>query len=383
MANTEGIIFADLFITSKDQFINFFIQHYSQNQQIIDTCIQELETVLTLYKTKTVTPDMAENFRISWNKFEKIVLLNQEDLQLLVAYRGAGGKNGEFSQIIKQEQVEGKGTGIGASYGINTGHQLIKDSIAALRASEIEKFLQYHLNGLLNQLESTISKNEAFILHSYHEYQLNIAYQNNEEHLTGLKWRTAFYGGGVSEASINSYYFGGRGLGKVYDAFMNHMANKETEIFDYLKSGGRVTDGNTSFIKHRKTSVYVEENKIGPQGNFPQLLKDSTNHTGWYTGGDIVIVNPNTMSVVYNIQLKTTTENKPSVFGERVEQIRTFLKGFQLLTPTQKAEKIFDFMLTSISNKDAFNNLPQEDIESFLDQELTSKLQNFQVSLLC
>jgi hypothetical protein len=31
------------------------------------------------------------------------------------------------------------------------------------------------------------------------------------------------------------------------------------------------------------------------------------------------------MSIVYNIQLKTTTENKASVFGEKISAIRTFI----------------------------------------------------------
>ena len=89
MANIEGIIFADLFINSKDQFIEFFTQHYSQNQKIIDSCINDLSNVLTLYSTKAITPVMAQEFKTSWNNFEKNVLLNQNDLQLLVSYRGS------------------------------------------------------------------------------------------------------------------------------------------------------------------------------------------------------------------------------------------------------------------------------------------------------
>ena len=375
MAVFEGILFADTFISSKDQFINFFVQHYTQNQKIIDTCINTLNQVLIQYTTKAVTPDMAAAFKVAWNNFEKQVLLNQTDLQIIVAYRGEGGKNGQFSQILKQEDIEGKGIGIGASYGINAGHDLVKDSIQALNASKIEEFLQFHLNGLLNQLESSISHDEAVTLHKYHTEQLNAFYQTKGKHLTGLRWRVPFYGGGNGEMkAINNYYYGGRGLGKVYDAFMNHMANKETQIFNYLRSGGKSEANNISLITHRTTTVYTEENEIGPSGHFPQLLKDSTNHTGWYTGGDIIIVNPETMSIVYNIQLKTTTANKPSVFGERIEQIRAFLKGFQELTPEQKAEKIFNFMLTSISNHDVINKMPQEDIEALVEKEVMNKL---------
>ena len=106
MAVFEGILFADTFISSKDQFINFFVQHYVQNQKIIDTCINTLNQVLIQYTTKAVTPEMAEAFKLAWNNFEREVLLNQTDLQIIVAYRGEGGKNGQFSQILKQEDID-------------------------------------------------------------------------------------------------------------------------------------------------------------------------------------------------------------------------------------------------------------------------------------
>lgn len=366
----EGIIFSDLFITNKEMFVNFFASFYVENQEKIDKCILNLSQVLTQYTTKTVTEAMATSFKKAWDDFEHIVLLNEQDLQLIVAYRGADGRDGQFSQIIKQSDVEGTAiTGAGKQYGINAGHDLIKDSIKSLEASQIESFLQFHLNGLLNQLDKTITRGEAYLLHLYHTAQLAMLYQKHDEiHLTGVLWRSAFYGGS------NSSYYGGQGLGKVYDAFMNHMANKETNIFNYLQSGGMSQAGSINALTHRNTTVYTEENEIGPGGNFPQLLKDSTNHTGWYTGGDIVIINPETMGVVYNIQLKTTTANKPSVFGERVEKIRKFLKGFQELTPRQKGERIFDFLLTSISNYDAFNSIMQEDIDEIITKQLQEKI---------
>lgn len=371
----EGIIFSDLFITNKEMFVNFFASFYVENQEKIDKCILNLSQVLTQYTTKTVTEAMATSFKKAWDDFEHIVLLNEQDLQLIVAYRGAGGRDGQFSQIIKQSDVEGTAiTGAGKQYGINAGHDLIKDSIKSLEASQIESFLQFHLNGLLNQLDKSITRGEAYLLHKYHTAQLNMIYAEHDEiHLTGVLWRAAFYGDMISNTG-KSFYFSGQGLGKVYDAFMNHMANKETNIFNYLQSSGMNQAGSINALTHRNTTVYTEENEIGPGGNFPQLLKDSTNHTGWYTGGDIVIVNPETMGVVYNIQLKTTTVNKPSVFGERVEKIRKFLKGFQELTPRQKGERIFDFLLTSISNYDAFNSIMQEDIDEIITKQLQEKI---------
>ena len=148
MASTEGIIFSDLFITNKDMFIDFFEQYYLENQIQLDLVINKLNQVLTEYQTKQVTSAMASSFKEAWSDFQQYVLLNTQDLQLIVAYRGYQGKDATFSQIVKQSDVEGV---VNGTYGINTGNDLIKDSMESLRAQQVEKFLQLHLNGFLNQ----------------------------------------------------------------------------------------------------------------------------------------------------------------------------------------------------------------------------------------
>lgn len=365
MANNQGIIFKDIFINNKEMFVDIFESYYVKNKAILDPIIEEVQSVLKKYNTKNITPAMATEFKAAWSQFEKYVLLNEGDLQLLVAYRGHSGLNAQFSQILSQAQVEGSTkTKYGNQYGIQAGHDLVRDSIAANQASEIEKFLQKHLNDLLNQLETPIAHNEAYLLHRYHTDCLSSFFQEEDEaHLTGVRFREAFY------SKNAGHYFGGQGLGQVYDAYMNHMANKETWIYDYLQSGGmNVAPGGARFANHGDSTVYVEEGEVFQNANFPRLLKNSKNHTGWYTGGDIVIVNPETMSIVYNIQLKTTTANNASVFAERVEKIRSFINKFVNDSPRQKGERIFDFFLTSVSNEAAFNAVPQKDIDKLLEE---------------
>lgn len=368
MAETTGIIFSDLFISDRQFFIDFFTSYYQENQSILEPIVFNLQQVLKKYTFQQVTENMAAEFKKCWDEFQQKVLLNSQELQLLVAYRGQGGENGEFSRIVPQSEVEETAlTKRGREYGINAGNQLIRDSIAALRGSKVEQFLQHHLNTFLRHLDSQINKNEAAILHRYHTDQLNQYYAQKGRHLTNVHWREAFFGGN------NSSYFGGRGLGKAYDAFMNHMANKEKGIYDYLRSNGKI-DEEFNLKINENTSVYIEENRIGPYGHYPQLLKNAMNTIGWYTGGDIVIVNPETMQVVYNIQLKTTTAKKASVFAERVGALRTFIDKFVSTPITQKAENLFNFLLTEISNSDDFNQLPQKTINAIIEQNLTSKL---------
>lgn len=378
MANIEGIIFADLFITNKNLFIDFFTQYYTEYSSYINTAILNLNTVLTKYTTQTVTAASAAEFEAAWNEFQTIVLMNNQNLQLLVAYRGQSGLNAQFSQILDQSSVMGVGkTSYGTAYGINAGNQLVRDSIKYLEASKVEEFLQKHLNDLLNQLDSSIGKKEAHLLHQYHTDCLNSYFKyDSEASLTGLKWREAFY------STNDGFYFGGRGLGQVYDAFMNHLANYKPDFYNYLATGG-MNDINDFIDTEPNNTVYLEEGQVYKSGHFPKLLSDSRNHVGWYTGGDIIIVNPETMSIVYNIQLKTTTANKASIFGEKISAIRTFITQLMgAMNPQQMAEQLFDFLLTSVSNRNDFNTMPQKEVDKLLTDQLQIKLtQQLQIKL--
>lgn len=355
----QGILFSDIFINNKKIFVDFFSQYYIKNQTKIDTVANKLFVVLKKYTTQTVTPSMAEEFQSAWEEFEKYVLLNNKDLDLIVSYRGADGSSSTFSQIIPQKMVEGTvQTQYGKRYGIESGNQLIKDSMAQLKATEVEKFLQEHLQGLLNQLEKPIVKNEAFLIHKYHSNFLSKEFQAKGKHLTNKKFREVFY------SQNASFYFGGQGMGQVYDAFMNHIADKKQEVYTYLRFNGLVKDMRS--LQKSSGTVYTEEGEVEKGANFPKLLSDSRNKIGWYTGGDILIINPKTMDIVYNIQLKTTGKNVQSVFGEKISAMREFIIAFVNDTPEEKGERIFTFFSTSVSNHTEFNNVLQKDIDKIL-----------------
>lgn len=349
---TQGIIFKDLFINNQDIFVDYFTDYYKKNQKVLDKYIIDLNSVLNKMN-KVISVKNAEEFKIAWNNFQKYILLNNNKLEVLVSFRGEGGKNAEYSKIFPQEYIEANG-------GINTGNELVKETMTQVKALQIEEYLNKHLNGFIDQLYSKISSDEAKNIRQYHNKFLPKWFSKGS-HLTGERWQDIWY----------SNYYSGQGLGKAYDAFMNHIANYNKQVFNYLSSNGK--NDNLQLPMIENDSVFIEEKGVTPNGNFAKLLYDSTNTISWYTGGDIVIVDKDTMQVVYNIQLKTTTKNKLSVFNIKIEKLKKFLKNFEELSPEQKAKKLFKEFSTSISNYNEFENVSQQTINGILKKGLGVK----------
>ena len=147
--------------------------------------------------------------------------------------------------------------------------------------------------------------------------------------------------------------------GKIADAFLNHLGNMHRAIF----TGGIETI--TPFTR----SVKEEE---GP--HFLQLLADSANNAGWWTGGDLILVNNN--QVIANIQLKTILNTSDSSVGtirtteilNQVQQLRDFIekdvvynrdKFANIMYDTFKTSAIFDKVSKKIT-EDAVEIVRQE-----------------------
>lgn len=363
MAEVTGIIYNDIFFASKDQFMQHFISYYKEHKAMVDNVAAKLSSILNSMK-KTVTEASAEQFSIAWKEFQQVVLLNKQPLQLLVAYRGSQGKLDQISAIINQEDVEEYGKG---RYGINTDSEKLKEEAKQIvRARKVEQFLQRHLNGFINALYRKATTKEAEILHEYHSNLIQKEYAEHYDHITDKRFQEIFYG----TRGQGSQYWGGRGLGNVYDAFMNHVANHEKFIFNFLSAQGR-TVVNFNFPR---TSVFTEEGGITPTSHLPQLLHDSLNSIGWYTGGDIVIVNPKTMEVVYNIQLKSTGKNINTTFEIHIAELKGIIDMFtKAKTPEEKAQWLFEKMKTSVSNFSELEHVIEQDTYNIVEQTLKSR----------
>ena len=372
----EGINFGDIFINNKTLFINLFTQYYKQNSKNIEMAINQLYTLLSKGEMKSaalVTEATANAFNEKWQTFRSTVLLLTQPQQLLVLYRGAKGAVEQISDIVDQSAVMGSGqqslNQAQTTYGIKSGDLYSKELKTAAKANKVEQFLQKHIEDFANYLEKPITKSEAHKLHAYHSRMLLPKYQKGEEHLTGELWRRPFYG------DSNGQYYSGRGLGQVYDAFMNHIANYQTALYKAL-SKGTVEGISTNLLQVHKT-VVEEEGGVNKASNFPRLLHESKNNISWYSGGDIIIVDKNSMAVAYNIQLKSTGKNIQSIFGVRVAQLRAFIeKLYATNTPEQKAEILYQNLLTTISNRRDFDQTPQKTIDTIVKEQFVNKFSN-------
>ena len=67
--STTGIIFADIFVNSKDIFIEYFTQYYSENKTEIDSAINELSLCLESITSKKLTIESSERFHKAWKQF--------------------------------------------------------------------------------------------------------------------------------------------------------------------------------------------------------------------------------------------------------------------------------------------------------------------------
>lgn len=381
MAQIQGIIFKDIFVAHKEDFIRYFMQYYEQNSTAIQTAIKELDKALPL-EGGLGNKEIANKFFVAWENFEKVVLGNVGDLQLMVGYRDpSSSTKGDIhlSQVIPQKSAT-----IGAV--IDAGSGAVRDAMRWVQQQEsarkAETSLREHLNGFLQTLYKHHLQREDI------RYLINVepspipdkwwsakradgsAIRLSEE-LTGRNWQDIFY----------ENYYSGQGLGQAYDAYMNHVANHHRAFYDYLATSG--LNSSSVNIPILNTSVYEEEGGIS--GNFPYLLNESLNTTGWYTGGDIVIVDPETMSVVYNIQLKTTRDTHeavhqtgsqkgekyiafPAKFNVAIGKIRLLIRGghdsfakkthiglLMMDSARAMAEELYEVFLTSISNSNEFD----------------------------
>lgn len=358
----EGIIFAG-FLLSKNEFIEIYKQYAST---IMVDLNRELEALLTNYNNLTANAIYTQWDIIQKKYFAPITIMGVS-LPSADILAGGGEEKYEFSAISPEIGVLG-------------GNNLIFNKIMQFKQlDEVQNILNLHYNGLVNSINSnTMNKEEAKKLHIYLYYQMakqkiyatqyksknstksyKRSIQRYKEDYTGQPYSKIY--GAIKGAQLS---------GKQLDAFFNHMGGHHPDIFD---ASGQMSVSVVSKAFSLNKTVYAEEG-----AHFMDLLLESLNTTPWYTGGDIVVIDE-TGAVIYNIQLKSST-NRNARFNIATKQLKkqilTITQAFQSQNIIQAAEAIYEALKTNSANEiqtkdEQYFQRIQENIAKHFEKQIT------------
>lgn len=160
------------------------------------------------------------------------------------------------------------------------GAKLLKEKVLQEELSDI---LSNHLTNFIKEVETyKFTKKE---IKEFFNDDIFLNYTTKRE--MGSRARDSDYNLKYIIYGNNPQY-----LGQIADAFLNHIGNMHKNLL--LTKGKKLSQ-----LQELPYSIREEEGV-----NFFHLLVNSTNSTGWWTGGDLILLGENNQ-VVANIQLKT------------------------------------------------------------------------------
>ena len=317
-------------------------------KEIIKELFDSSDNVLKIRNILNTIIKYSDNPQIIYNNIEKLeteIFKNPATSLLLIANLDDPLGHYTWSYNYKESKLLDKGY-------LKYTKMLKKDILA----QKYSQFLSEHLLDLINYIEHTKLKNDEIDDYFAH-YSFKSAKIKSElgkkVHDNGGSLLNAVYG-------MNPTY-----KGQIADAFLNHLGNKHNELF--LEKGIEIEK-----ITPFKKSVKEEEGS-----HFLQLLLDSTNSTGWQTGGDLILVSNN--QVVANIQLKTIlNENgqgqkiKTDNIVKQVQKLRDFIDKDLVYNKDKFADIMWDFLNTS-AIFDKISKTMTDDAVKIVKQKLNLK----------
>lgn len=361
MANKEGIIFEGYLLSEED-----FIQQFCEkDNNYFNTFQQEISQLANDIQTKNLTP--GEIYQ-RWDAIQKEYFTGTTILEIFCE----GEDNVYFSPlIVESEVVSNKGIESKRIY------NSLQDINKIKQAKDFQQKITKHYQNLLKIVENqSLTKKEAKQAHILFSYSLQklknsvysltkknkqkIGYSEHrlKEGFTGKTFREVIY------QTLSGQQF----EGKVWDAFMNHMGDFHKEIFAALSQPELIFQLMNLYQLHQglEKSVYVEENN-----HFVQLLYDSLNSTPWFASGDIVIVGSDG-KILYNIQLKTTTNNS-GYFKIATVALTKLITAIESLGQNRLeiAKLMYEKLKTSASNQmQRGDNEIQQKLYQFVEENI-------------
>lgn len=320
----EGIIFGG-HLLDKDTFIKIFEEWYNEkNQKFYQDLVVLKDEISQMYimeaRESQSHPGVwknamrrqssynAKKIYDRWEQIQKNYFGN--NAVTLIAITKFGEKEWTWSQNIEEASVMTEGginvtkTQLNAAVG-----SLDKDLAAYAAAKDIQDFFRKHYGDMCNQLTGyKMNNTDAEILHRTISSKSPL-YQSRHESFTGRSY------GEIIFASQ------GNAEGKQLDAFMNHIAQYNKELFGLMSTS--VVNGD------QLTNIEVDDHDgfsgifSSPQKVQPWLLA-SLNSASWLTGGDVVVIDKSG-AVIYNIQIKSTMADSGKNFELALTRLESLI----------------------------------------------------------
>lgn len=270
------------YILNKSEFINAFKLLLSQEDNHIFFEKQVRNAILNIKQ---------KNNRAAYKNIENIeVKLLQNpgtSLMVITNLSDTTGKNTKWYWTASEKNVITKRGGLSIT-------KTIKNNIEGFEAEQI---VTQHLMQFINDVETkALSKQERREIFNISNIQRDIKSRAGKEahykHIWNYRW--IIYGNNPNWK------------GNVADAYIQHLGDLHTEFFNF----------NMNKSVNISSSVKQEEG-----AHFLQLLVNSTNATGWYTGGDLILLNSD-HEVIANIQLKTRLSGSKAAIKDAISTSR-------------------------------------------------------------
>lgn len=258
--------------------------------QVLIELLEKKKIKLKIYLQQVQSASNARDVYDKWMNFQTEFLKNP-DTSLLVITNFHNRENNQTWTFLDSER----------SALNNIGAISLMDVANSLKRQYTSEILTAHLSGLFKTVANDeMTNDEVEYAYSLHKASMLDNLNEARWHLNHVyKYKQIIYG-----QKKGMFY-----SGQVADAFINHLGYTHAELF----TNKELFDSNS--IEHlAETSVKQEEFAISNL-NFFHLLYNSTNTTGWYTGGDLIITNK-AGTIIANIQLKTTASSGDAIFGQ-------------------------------------------------------------------
>lgn len=317
MVLKEGVV-AHNDILDYNEFKNFMKERL--NKEIISSFSVRLNQIQGYIKKQ----DYKEAYK-RWESLEREIFQNNNYAVslLFVDNINIGSANYQFRYASKEYDVLGeKGELSKLSQLKPLTNELFKENLSEQVGQHLEQFL--------NQVASTfLPLSQARRVFNENNSGMKRRASNARWHTKDWTYRNIFYGDNPSWQ------------GNTTDAFMNHMAHMHVQIM----AQGIEDDAEKNLFA---ASVFQEEGNA-----IYDLLSASTNHTAWYTGGDIIFKYGNQL---YNIQLKTGLINtndkkqKRSKVGSKLatKNLLALIENLKVEIKKQDIDKIIDLLYNEL-----------------------------------